>query len=69
MQCLVIGNKGDLQVRKLALLRCGEIHSFEKKHILYENMCTAMNYRASQVIVQLDWVDLDLGCSTTLPGQ
>ena len=26
-------------------------------------------YRASQVVVHLGWVDLDLGCSTTLPGQ
>ena len=29
----------------------------------------AGSYRASQVVVHLGWVDLDLGCSTTLPGQ
>ena len=27
------------------------------------------NYRVIQEVSDLGWVDLDLGCSTTLPGQ
>ena len=37
--------------------------------LFHETLKCETLYRASQVVVHLGWVDLDLGCSTTLPGQ
>ena len=48
---------------------CANSYKLVTKFIRLDNQISKSSYRVTSLVANLGWVDLDLGCSTTLLGQ